>query len=106
VIAAFDHLRQEIDRAWDYARQSWHSAQMAHDRAILPQQEVQRAYCRTLTACMAPSMPTANAWTREITAIILASHGLLDKTSARRRPAEGRHRRPARPRRPAKGRPR
>jgi hypothetical protein len=34
-------------------------------------------------------MPTANAWTQEITAIILARHGLLDEMPALRVPAEG-----------------
>jgi hypothetical protein len=61
-------------------------------RPIPTGHEVQRAYRRILTAYMAPWMPTANAWTREITAIILASHGLLDETPARKPPAEGRHR--------------
>jgi hypothetical protein len=34
-------------------------------------------------------MPTANTWTREITALILAHHGLLDETPALRLPADG-----------------
>jgi hypothetical protein len=38
-------------------------------------------------ACMAPARPTTDAWTREITATILASHGLLDQTPAAERPA-------------------
>jgi hypothetical protein len=44
---------------------------------------------RLLTASRAPSRPAANAWTREITAIILANHGLLDETPALRLPADG-----------------
>ncbi len=34
-------------------------------------------------------MPTANAWTREITAIILATYGLPDEMPALRPPADG-----------------
>jgi hypothetical protein len=79
MIADFDHLWQEIDQAWDAARQSREYTRMAHAWTILTLQEIQRAYRRALTARMTPSMPTANAWTREITATILASQGLLDK---------------------------
>ena len=80
MIADFDHLWQEIDQVWDAARPSREYTRMAHAHAILTLQEIQRAYRRALTARVAPSMPTANAWTREITATILASHGLLDET--------------------------
>ncbi len=80
MIADFDPLWQEIDQVWDAARPSREYTRMAHAHAILTLQQIQRAYRRALTACMTPSMPTANAWTREITATILASHGLLDET--------------------------
>ena len=80
MIADVDHLWQEIDQAWDAARQSRADTRMAHARTILTLQEIQRAYRRALTVCVAPSMLTANAWTREMTATILARHGLLDET--------------------------
>ena len=84
MIADFDDLWEGIDQAWAQARQAREYSRTACARTILMRQEVQRAYRRTLTACMAPSMPTANAWTREITATILASHGLLNKPPALR----------------------
>jgi hypothetical protein len=80
MIADVDHLWQEIDQVWDAARQSRAYTRMARARTILTLQEIQRSYRRALTARMAPWMPTADAWTREITATILASHGLLDET--------------------------
>ena len=92
MIADFDSLWQGIDQAWARARQARAYNRTACARAILTWQEVQRTHRRTLTACMASSMPTANAWTREITATILASRGLLA-----RHPPGGRHRRSARP---------
>jgi hypothetical protein len=82
VRAACDPLWQKIARPWGDVRQVQESTRRA--RATRRRPEVQRTYCGILTASMAPSMPTANAWTREITALILAHHGLLDET-----PAEG-----------------
>jgi hypothetical protein len=89
MIADVDYLWQEIDQVWDAARQSRAYTRMARARTILTLQEIQRAYRRVLTARMAPWMPTADAWTREITALILAHHGLLDETPAMRPPTDG-----------------
>ncbi len=75
---ACDHLWQELNQVWDAVRQAQHAACRAHTRAIRTEQQVRRAYRRTLMAALAPSMPTADAWTRERTATILARHGLLD----------------------------
>jgi hypothetical protein len=78
-MAALTDLQQIVHQAQAYAREAREYNRMARARAILTQQEVQRAYRRTLMACMALSMPTASAWTRDITATILANHGLLDE---------------------------
>jgi hypothetical protein len=89
-MADFASLQQEIDQAWAYARQARDDNWMARARVILMRQEAQRAYRRVLRACVAPWMQTANAGTQEITATILASHGLLDTRPAR--PTNGRPR--------------
>ena len=87
-MADFASLQQELDQIWGYARQAREYNRMARARAILMRQEAQRVYRRAIRACVAPWMPTANAWTQEITATILASHGLLDTRPAR--PTNGR----------------
>ena len=87
-MADFASLQQEIDHVRAYARQARDYNWRAYARMILMRQEAQRAYRRALRACVAPWMPTANAWTQEITATILASHGLLDTRPAR--PTNGR----------------
>jgi hypothetical protein len=89
-MADFASLQQEIDQIWGYARQARDYNWMARARVILMRQEAQRAYRWALTACVAPWIPTANALTQEITATILASHGLLDTRPAR--PTNGRPR--------------
>ena len=55
---------------------------MAQARAFLTWQEVQHAHRRILAAYTARWMPTAKAWTREMTATTLARHGLLDEQPA------------------------
>jgi hypothetical protein len=85
-------VRTYVHKGWACARQAQEYIRRACARLTHTQQEVQRAYRQTLIARMALRMPTANDWTREITATILARHGLLDLepvTGCPRRPAAG-----------------
>jgi hypothetical protein len=79
MMTALTDLQQIVHQAQAYAREAWEYNRMAHARAIRTQQEFQRAHRWTLMAYMALSMPTASAWTRDITVTILANHGLLDE---------------------------
>jgi hypothetical protein len=101
----FARLQQESDQAWTYARQARAYNRMARARAILTRQEVRRAYQQALTAYLALSMPKADPWTRDITATILVSRGLLDEQPPIKSPPAGHHRRDATPTSPAKSRP-
>ena len=96
------NLEQMVHRAWEYAHQARQFSWMAHMRATLTMQAVQRAYHRASMAWLALSMPKADAWTLSIAATILARNGLLDGKPAIRASAGG-ARRSAMPPRPAKG---
>jgi hypothetical protein len=93
-MTALTDLQQIVHQAQAYAWEAREYNRMARARAIRTQQEVQRAYRWTLMACMALSMPTASAWTRDITATILATHGLLDEKPSFRPPGGSRGDRP------------
>jgi len=82
VVADFIRLEQDCCKATTYARQARDYARKARLRAIQMQQEVQHAYHRTLMAHLALWMPTADPWTRDITATILTQRGLLDDKPA------------------------
>jgi hypothetical protein len=79
MMTALTDLQQMVHQAQAYAREAWEYNRMARARVMRTQQEVLRAHRWTLMAYMALSMPTASAWTRDITATILANHGLLDE---------------------------
>jgi uncharacterized membrane protein len=89
MMTALTDLQQMVHQAQADAREAREYSRMARARAIRTQQEVQRAHRWTLMAYMALSMPTASAWTRDITATILANHGLLDETPPIRPPRGG-----------------
>jgi hypothetical protein len=97
------NLEQMVHEAWGYARQARQFSRMAHTRATLTTQAVQRAYHRASMAWLALSMPKADAWTLSIAVTILARNGLLDDKPAIRASAGG-ARRSAMPTRPARGR--
>jgi uncharacterized membrane protein len=79
MMTALTDLQQIVHEAQADAREAWEYSRMARARARRTRQEVQRAHRWTLMAYMALSTPTASAWTRDITATILANHGLLDE---------------------------
>ncbi len=92
MLADRSRLEQEHRDAWAYARQARAYTRRARARLLRTQEEVKRAYRRTLAAALALSMPAADDWTRDITAAILVRHGLLDDTPAGPRTREGRPR--------------
>jgi hypothetical protein len=89
MMTARTDLQEIVHQAQADAREAWEYSRMARARAIRTQQEVQRAHRWTLMAYMALSMPTASAWTRDITATILANHGLLEEKQPLRPPRGG-----------------
>jgi hypothetical protein len=97
------NLEQVVHEAWGYAHQARQFSRMAHRRATVTTQAVQRAYHRASLARLALSRPKADAWTPSITATILARNGLLDEKPAIRASAGGAGR-SAMQTRPAKGR--
>jgi hypothetical protein len=99
----FAILEQMVHEAWGHARQARQFSRMAHRRATVTTQAVQRAYHRASIARLALSMPKADAWTLSITATILARNGLLDEKPAIRASAGG-ARRSAMQTWPARGR--
>jgi hypothetical protein len=72
-------LLQRIRQTLVHACEAWHDARMATTHAPRTRQQGQRASHRASMARLAWSMPEANPLTLEITANILASHGLLDE---------------------------
>jgi hypothetical protein len=88
VVADFlRRLEQDRPEARTYACQARAYAHMACAHLTRMQQEVQRAYRHTLAASLTLWMPTADPWTRDITATILLRHGLLADKPAGPRPA-------------------
>jgi hypothetical protein len=82
-------LLQRIRQTLIHVRQARHSAWMATTPAPRTRPQGQRASHRVNRARLARAMPGANPLTLEITANILASHGLLDETLSFKPPMEG-----------------
>ena len=97
------YLEQMVHEAWGYAHQARQFSRMAHRRATLTTQAVERTYHRARMAWVAPSMPKAHVRTLSIAATIPARDGLPDGKTAIRASVGG-ARRSAMPTRQAKGR--
>jgi hypothetical protein len=85
----FISLLQRIRQTLVHVRQARHDVRMAKTHAPRTKRQGQRASHRASMARLARSMPEANPLTLEITANILASHGLLDEKPSFKPPVGG-----------------